>query len=309
MKIIFLSRYSSKLSGIQLGLSSLITGVVSVVVLVSGVSLWAGFQFGKASDQQAQGLSAEAMQSIFSQERRELDDLQARTQEHLDALALRMGSMQAHVLRLDALGERLTQLGKLDNGEFNFDEEPPLGGRSGAEAADQGQTAPDLLTDLERLAGLIEDREQKLSILEDLIMNRRLQREVYPAGRPVKSGWISSYYGKRTDPFTGKKAMHKGVDFAGRMGSDVIAVAAGVVTRVGAQAGYGELVEIHHGNGYATRYAHNSKVLVDEGERVTQGQTIAKMGSSGRSTGPHVHFEVLRNGRMVNPASYVQASR
>lgn len=258
---------------------------------------------------EAQGLSTDVIQSIFAQERRELDNLQARTQEHLDALALRMGSMQARVLRLDALGERLTELGQLDNGEFNFDEEPPLGGRSGAEVADQGQTAPDLLTDLELLAGLIEDRERKLSILEYLIMNRKLQREVYPAGRPVKSGWISSYYGKRTDPFTGKKAMHKGVDFAGRKGSDVIAVAAGVVTKVGAQAGYGELVEIQHGSGYVTRYAHNAEVLVKAGERVTQGQTIAKMGSSGRSTGPHVHFEVLRNGKTVNPARYVQASR
>ena len=307
MKILFLTRYSSRLSSIQFGLSGLIVSVVSALALVAGVSSWVGFQFGY--DRQAQGLSAEAMQSIFEQERRELEDLQARTQEHLDALALRMGSMQAHVLRLDALGERLTQLGNLDNGEFNFDEPPPLGGRSGVEIADPGQTAPDLLTDLESMAYLIEDRERKLSVLEDLIMTRKLQREVYPAGRPVKSGWISSYYGKRTDPFTGKKAMHKGVDFAGRKGSDVIAVAAGVVTRVGSQAGYGELVEIHHGNGYATRYAHNSKVLVREGARVTQGETIAKMGSSGRSTGPHVHFEVLRNGKTVNPDKYVRASR
>ncbi len=308
MKILLLTRYSSRLSSIQFGLPGLIASVVSALVLVSGLSLWIGFQFGY--DRQAQGLSGEAIQSIFAQERRELEDLQTRTQEHLDALALRMGSMQAHVLRLDALGERLTQLGNLDNGEFNFDEEPPMGGRdAAAEPADQGQTAPDLLTDLESMAYLIEDRERKLSVLEDLIMNRKLQREVYPAGRPVKSGWISSYYGKRTDPFSGKKAMHKGIDFAGRKGSDVIAVAAGVVTRVGSQSGYGDMVEIHHGSGYATRYAHNSKVLVREGERVTQGQTIARMGSSGRSTGPHVHFEVLRNGRTVNPARYVQASR
>ena len=176
-------------------------------------------------------------------------------------------------------------------------------------AAGSNVAVPDVVDAMQSLNVQLDDRESQLSVLETVLLNQNLKARVYPRGRPVGSGWISSYFGKRTDPFTGKKAMHKGMDFAGRKGSDVIAVAAGVVTEVGAQSGYGKLVEIQHGNGYVTRYAHNAAVLVKAGERVTKGQTIAKMGSSGRSTGPHVHFEVLRNGKTVNPARYVQASR
>ncbi|UCE89604.1 MAG: M23 family metallopeptidase, partial [Pseudomonadota bacterium] len=136
-----------------------------------------------------------------------------------------------------------------------------------------------------------------------------LQAEVMPAGRPVKRGWLSSYFGKRTDPFTGRRVHHAGVDFAGKLGSDVVAVAAGVVTYSGKRYGYGNLVEIDHGNGYSTRYGHNRENLVKVGDTLKKGHLIAKMGSSGRSTGPHVHFEVLLNGRAVNPKKYVHASR
>jgi murein DD-endopeptidase MepM/ murein hydrolase activator NlpD len=132
-----------------------------------------------------------------------------------------------------------------------------------------------------------------------------LNQAIRPDGRPVVEGYISSYYGERQDPFNGHEAMHKGVDFAGVMGSQVVAVAAGVVTRAEGQAGYGNLVEINHGNGFVTRYGHNQKVLVGVGDTVVRGQSIALMGSTGRSTGPHVHFEVLRNGRQVNPIAFV----
>ena len=141
-----------------------------------------------------------------------------------------------------------------------------------------------------------------------MMMNRNLQAEVMPAGRPVTHGWLSSYFGMRTDPFTGHRAFHTGLDFAGKLGSDVVAVAAGVVTYAGKRSGYGNLVEINHGNGYSTRYGHNSKILVNVGQTIKKGQVIAKMGSTGRSTGPHVHFEVLINGHAVNPKKYIQAS-
>jgi len=148
-----------------------------------------------------------------------------------------------------------------------------------------------------------------MSVLETLMMNRNLQAEVMPAGRPITRGWLSSYFGIRTDPFNGRRVHHKGVDFAGKMGSDVVSVAAGVVTYSGKRSGYGNLVEINHGNGYSTRYGHSSELLVKVGDTVKKGQKVAKMGTSGRSTGPHVHFEVLLNGRAVNPKKYIHASR
>lgn len=308
VNIIFLSRYCRKQSSFQVCSTNLLSGLLAVFILTSGATLWLGYQWGKQDDGLSDDLTTQSIQSVFDLERRELVDLRERTQEHLDALALRMGVMQAHILRLDALGERLIELGKLDNGEFNFDEAPPLGGDAEGDSSDQEPTTPDLLADLERLAWLIEDRERKLDVMEDIIMRRGLQKEVLPAGRPVKRGWISSYFGKRTDPFSGRKTMHKGIDFAGKKGSDVIAVAAGMVSDVGKQTGYGQVVEINHGNGVVTRYGHNQKVLVKKGDRIARGQTIANMGSSGRSTGPHVHFEVLRNGKQVNPAKYVRAS-
>lgn len=162
---------------------------------------------------------------------------------------------------------------------------------------------------LEQLAQQVNDRARQLNVLETMLMNRHLQAEAFPAGRPVLAGWLSSKFGKRTDPFTGKREHHKGVDFAGKAGSDIIAVAAGVVTWAGERSGYGKLVEISHGNGYVTRYGHNKELLVKVGDRVDKGHRLGLMGSTGRSTGPHVHFEVIRNGKVVDPTKYIRASR
>jgi murein DD-endopeptidase MepM/ murein hydrolase activator NlpD len=136
-------------------------------------------------------------------------------------------------------------------------------------------------------------------------MSRSLSERVTPSGRPVEEGWLSSRYGKRNDPFTGKQDFHKGLDFAGKKGSEVIAVGDGVVSWAGVKSGYGKLIEINHGNGYATRYGHNQSNLVKIGDTVKKGQQIALMGSTGRSTGPHVHFEVLHDGKAVNPSKFV----
>jgi murein DD-endopeptidase MepM/ murein hydrolase activator NlpD len=168
---------------------------------------------------------------------------------------------------------------------------------------------PDFIQELDALSRQLDDRSEQLSVLETMLMNRNLQQQALPAGRPIKKGWISSYYGMRTDPFTGKREHHAGVDFAGKHGAEVVAVGAGVVTWASERYGYGNLVEITHGNGIATRYGHNHKILVKVGDKVEKGDTLALMGSTGRSTGPHVHFEVLKNGRSVNPSEYIQAAR
>ena len=200
---------------------------------------------------------------------------------------------------------RVTEVADLDEGEFAFAEPVPQGGPlSNAEAT---LPWPELHVGLSELARDLQVRESELEVLESLLRNRDYRDGVAVAGRPVKWGWMSSPYGQRVDPFSGKKAWHAGVDFAGKDGSDVIAVASGVVTYAGQRYGYGEMVEITHGDGYVTRYGHHDHVVVTMGEIVKKGQVIGKMGSSGRSTGPHVHFEVLLNDRQIDPIKFVQS--
>jgi murein DD-endopeptidase MepM/ murein hydrolase activator NlpD len=212
--------------------------------------------------------------------------------------------MQGQMLRLNALGERLVDQGDLDKEEFDFDAVPAVGG-PGEEVDVQSVPLADFLSMLDTLDNEMQDREQKLSVLESLLMSRSLHERVMPSGRPIAEGWLSSRYGKRNDPFTGKQDFHKGLDFAGKKGSEVIVVGDGVVSWAGKRTGYGNLIEINHGNGYTTRYGHNQRHLVEVGEKVKKGQQIALMGSTGRSTGPHVHFEVLQNGKTVNPSKYI----
>jgi murein DD-endopeptidase MepM/ murein hydrolase activator NlpD len=166
--------------------------------------------------------------------------------------------------------------------------------------------APELTALLDDLANQIKDRERQLAVLESLISTRTVSRQIVPGGRPVTAGWFSSYGGHRADPFSGRRAFHRGLDFAGPSGAEVVAVASGVVTYSKERFGYGKVVEINHGNGYVTRYAHNQRVLVAPGDTIQKGQPIALIGSTGRSTGPHLHFEVLKQGRAVDPMSFVK---
>ncbi len=250
-----------------------------------------------------------AVQAELDNQRLKLSEATQKAEENLDALALRLGKLQAHVIRLDALGSRLTHMAKLEKGEFDFENPPAQGGPVSDAKHSASMQVPDFITALNDLSIQLDDRSKQLSVLETMIMNRNLQAEVMPTGRPVSRGWLSSYFGKRTDPFSGRRVHHSGVDFAGKLGSDVVTVAAGVVTYSARRSGYGNLVEVNHGNGYVTRYGHNLKNLVNAGQTVKKGEVIAKMGTTGRSTGPHVHFEVMVNGRHVNPKRYIHASR
>jgi murein DD-endopeptidase MepM/ murein hydrolase activator NlpD len=219
-------------------------------------------------------------------------------------MAMRLGEVNAHVIRLDALGKRLTEMADIDSREFNFDRDPPTGGPE-SDGEGVGAQVPDLSAMLAQLEQRVDLRESQLSALENVILARELKEQIHPEGRPVANGFISSYFGERTDPLDGREAFHKGVDFAGTAGSQVVSVAAGVVTWAGERAGFGKLVEINHGDGYVTRYAHNERTLVSVGQTVKRGQPVALMGSTGRSTGPHVHFEVVRNGRPVDPLTFI----
>ena len=228
--------------------------------------------------------------------------------ENLQASALKLAKLQARIVRLDALGERLTRVAHLEEGEFDFSQPPAVGGP--ALETGVGATQKNYLQQLGQLADDIESRERQLSILETLIVDRNMQDDVFIAGRPVTKGWMSSRFGSRNDPITGRNAWHNGVDFAGKEGADVVTVAAGVVVYAAVRNGYGKMVEINHGGGFSTRYGHHRELIVKVGDIVKKGQVVALMGSSGRSTGPHVHFEVYKNGRVVDPSSYIhRASR
>lgn len=247
-------------------------------------------------------------QIALDEQKQELARARDEAQNHLNALAVRMGQLQAQMLRVEALGQRVAQTAKLAKSEFDFDQIPAQGGPAEPQSAEP-LSSPDFMKALDALALQMDDRARQLEVLEQVVSQRELQAALAPAGRPIEKGWLSSYYGKRTDPFNGRQEMHKGMDFAGKMGSNVLATAAGVVTWAGKRYGYGKLVEINHGNGLSTRYGHAQEILVKVGDRVEPGQKIALMGSSGRSTGPHVHYEVLKHGKQVNPAKFVRASR
>jgi len=266
-------------------------------VFAAGLGLF-GYWVGQS---QASSSSISSIQQEIKLQRELISQTRFNARADLDALAARLGEVQAHAMRLNALGQKLVTIAKLDSGEFNFEESPGIGGPD-----EPGLQELDFGSEIDSVIRALEDREQQLRVLEDVLMSSHMQEEVFPEGRPIQRGWISSYYGTRTNPFTGKLQFHKGMDFAGKEGADVLAVAGGVVTWSGRRYGYGNLVEINHGNGYITRYAHNKEQLVSVGTSVKKGQVIAKMGSTGRSTGPHVHFEVLKNGRQINPQKFVQ---
>jgi murein DD-endopeptidase MepM/ murein hydrolase activator NlpD len=234
----------------------------------------------------------------------QLSKIQRDVDDQVAVLAKRVGQMQAQLLRLDALGKHLTDVAKLNRGEFDFDNPPAVGGPE--TGAGEGPVVPALDSMLDSMNAQIDDRRRQLMALQNLILTRELAQQIVPGGRPVESGYISSLYGQRTDPFDGNQATHNGIDFAGAAGSRVLAVADGIVSHAGPDGGYGRLIEITHGNGYITRYAHNAKLLVVPGQTVKRGDAIALMGSTGRSTGTHLHFEVLRDGRSVNPLSFVR---
>jgi len=248
--------------------------------------------------------AAAAWEKDLDEQRQELQQIRQRTDQELEGLTLKLAQLQARLLRLDALGERLVDVSKLKGDEFDFAQAPAVGGPEAP--MNNGVGDLNVRNELEKLAKQIDSREQQLEVLDNLLTAKKHQSDTFVAGRPITKGWMSSRYGTRTDPFTGKQAWHAGVDFAGKMGSEVVSVASGVVTWASKRYGYGLMVEVNHGNGFKTRYAHSQSLEVKVGDIVRKGQVIARMGSSGRSTGPHVHFEVYKNGRTVDPSAYIR---
>jgi septal ring factor EnvC (AmiA/AmiB activator) len=300
MNIILFTRQRGWQRQLDLRRPATALGTACAVALVLVSTFAAGFA---VATMRADPMAARVAESIEAQ-RADVSEIRRSLHDQLDALAVRVGQVQAHVIRLNVLGERLTQMADLDDGEFNFSSAPAVGGPDEPVAASD-PSINRLVQDLERVSHQLDDREAQLDVLESLLMTRDLQAQVYPDGMPVDAGWISSYFGHRADPFNGHQSVHEGIDFAGREGASVNAIAAGVVSFSDVRHGYGNCVEINHGNGYVTRYAHNRANLVAVGDKVEKGQTIALMGTTGRATGPNLHFEVLHYGKVVNPLKYI----
>ena len=304
MNVILLSGRHGKARQFNLARPITLSLAAALTLAVVGGAFALGLHFGGDRHTRLALSDTAHFGELLTQQQSEIGTLTRQVQLRVDGLAMRLGAMNAHVVRLDALGKRLTEMADIDSREFDFDRDPPLGGPEG-EGEGVSAQVPDLSFMLTQLETRVNVRASELAALENLILARELKEEIHPEGRPVVNGFISSYFGERADPFDGLETFHKGVDFAGAAGSKVIAVAAGVVTWAGERSGFGRLVEINHGDGYVTRYAHNERMLVSVGQTVKRGEPVALMGSSGRSTGPHVHFEVLRNGRPVDPLSFI----
>ena len=293
--------YSFQATGLRLVFAAL-----SLVVLIAAIGGGGVYAWLKASNDSL--LTHEGVrnwQEVLGDQKQGLASVKQETERQLDALTLRLAQLQGRITRLDALGERLIAKSNLNDGEFDFSEAPALGGPAESPEVSNLYAKPTLIDAIDKLATQIDSREQQLDLLDSLIANRTRHNDTFVAGIPVEKGWLSSRFGRRTDPFTGKAAWHNGIDFAGKKGTPILAMAAGVVTWAGDRSGYGLLVEVNHGNGYVTRYAHSDSVDVQVGDIVKRGQVVAKMGSSGRSTGNHVHVEILKNGKQEDPARYI----
>ena len=243
----------------------------------------------------------------LDQQREEIDLLSRQAREQVLAAGRKLADMEARLLRMEALGERvseMTEVAGLGESGFRFDLPAATGGPEVAVGA-EGIAASDYFTRIDQLSAELRHREREMKMLESWLAQGSFRNQIAPARGPLERGWISSRYGRRIDPFSGQPAWHHGVDFSGGAGSEVKAVAGGVVTFAGISGAYGKMVEIEHGEGISTRYAHHESVTVEPGDIVKKGQTIARLGSTGRSTGPHVHFEVLKQGRRFDPAEYL----
>lgn len=228
---------------------------------------------------------------------------QAQTQENLGALATKLGELQARILQLDAFGERLAKAAGVKPEEFRFNQKPGQGGPLATAGRDL--TVPEFQQMLADISRSLDDRSDMLGVLDSYLLDSRLARKSIPTTMPIADGYYSSNYGYRIDPITGHSAFHTGVDIIAPIGAPVMAAAGGVVSQVAFLPEYGNVVDVDHDNGLTSRYAHLSKSLVKVGDVVMKGQLIARVGATGRTTGPHLHFEVRENGVPLNPNKFL----
>lgn len=261
-----------------------------------GAALWGGYHLASVQLAQAGGLLSGEWRQYLQMDRRQLKDLEWQTQQQLVVISEHIGKIEADLRKTNALGEHLVKQARLDATEFNFSA-PKQNPLASSEA---------ILPNLKLLGIEVEKQYLKMQAIH-LALHRQLsEQEIRLSGlaKPVTGGRVSSFFGSRRDPFSGHRAFHGGVDIVAKEGSSVKALAAGIVSFADRKGAYGRLIEINHGNGLSTRYGHNKQLLVKPGQLVKKGETIALLGSSGRSTGAHVHLEVRKDGRAVDPGLY-----
>ncbi|NDP41140.1 MAG: M23 family metallopeptidase [Aromatoleum sp.] len=247
---------------------------------------------------------------VLADQRQEAMKTQELVNGHLNAMAVRLGELQAQMMRLDGLGERLAKVAGLKPQELPSLQSGQVPGRGGAESSMPARdlSVAEFSELLAKLSRQVEQRSDQLGVLEALLVQDSANRKFLPTFAPIVDGWYSSNFGDRIDPFSGQQSFHEGVDFPAETGTPIVAAASGKVVAAGYHAQYGKMLEIDHGNGLVSRYAHTSQLLVTEGDLVVRGQRVATVGSTGRSTGPHLHFEVRLNGVPQNPARFLQAA-
>jgi murein DD-endopeptidase MepM/ murein hydrolase activator NlpD len=302
VQIILISDRLAKARSVTLSLRHLVgTAFVAMLMLCAGTAglYWLTLRY--AADIRLPVLQ----QLVLSANEAEAERGRTFVQQNLNAMAVKLGEMQAQLTRLDALGERLSSLAGFRPQEFRFSEAPGLGGAAPTLMPPQNLSLADFSDKLSSLSRNVESRNDMMGVLESQLFEQAVKKKMIPTMMPVKAPYNASAYGRRVDPFTGQWAMHEGIDFLAEAGSSIAAAAAGVVVFAGFHPQYGYMVDIDHGNDLVTRYAHQSKLFVKEGDVVQRGRKIGEVGSTGRSTGPHLHFEVRYRGAAQNPTKFL----
>ena len=312
MKVIIVSDKARYFNTLVLGPKSLVLAVM--VCLVAAIFSAAAWRHYTQADARLAATWLVMIKRDIELQAEEIEALETTVDRNLQASAVEIARLENQMARVNALGQRLTELSPWDVSEFDFSTEPGLGGfrdvKEDASGLDQMAGNDDLeegevTAALGALSRSLADRSAQLEVIERVMLREYREANRSLAGKPVLKSWVSSNFGMRTDPITGQRAWHNGIDIASKEGAPVIAMAPGVVTFAGTKPGYGKVVDIDHGGGIKTRYAHQRELSVETGFFVRKGQQIGEVGSTGRSTGPHVHYEVHKNGRSIDPAQFI----
>lgn len=302
MNIIFISNNSERARKLALTKVHIVLLMSALLLVIVTVALSLNFVSLRYADR----IDAPLLRAVLVNPQEERHQkIQTHLQDNLNIMASKLGQMQAQLLRLDALGERLAESSGIKSGDFSFNQMPGQGGARNDLSA-EALSFSEFSLKLQELSNMLDERTDKLGALDSLLRHDRITKFVLPSEMPVETDWFSSGYGYRIDPFTGKRAFHEGVDFTAEVGAPIKAAAGGVVIYSDRHPEYGNMVEVDHGDDLVTRYAHASTRLVNLGEVVLQGQKIAEVGNTGRSTGPHLHFEIRHKDKPQNPAKFLK---